>query len=984
VETNMPTHSRTISSARYPAIAATVTGLIMAAASAGALAAQAAPADSDTLEEVTITGTSIRGSAPVGNNLITVSRESIGETGAQTVQQILQNVPAVTGFGNAAQGGFGSADGSGTFAPTIHGLGASASNGTLVLIDGHRLPLTGLNHTLADPNIIAALAVERVEVLPDGASSTYGSDAVAGVINFITRRNFKGFEASAQAGFGNEYSTQSAGFLWGDAWDQSSVMLSYDYSRRSALRAGDRSFTAADHRAQGGGNFASLACGQATVNNIQFPYTGAAVASANAPCDYTGVADLLPENIRHSLLLKATHDFNDRVSFSSDTVFSKEANTAAISRGSVSSIRTFGTGNAATTQINPFFQGPTGVNSATVSWDANALLGPGAKNSAGNQVVMNSSGLQVKMGGDWVGALGFTLGTAESNLLTTGTICSSCAILALNGTTSSGGSTAATTQPGTPGTGIGGTVLNLPLTINNALDVWNAGAGNRTSAAVLAELTDSATAQNTHQTLQDFSLKFDGSLFAMPGGEAKAAVGAEFLRYQLSQQVIRSRNTGPSSQNSSTTFLGYGRNVTSGYAELLLPIFGEGNATAFAKRFDINLSGRFDKYSDFGNTTNPKLAFTWSVNNSVSMRGNYAKSFTAPALTSRGNADGTTAESSYAINSFTNVSIPNSYPNAIGLPGCTAATPTCLLGATVSTGSGLVNVTGIQLNGGNKNLKPEKGTSWSVGLDLTPSAVDGLGIHLTYWNAKYEGMITAASSSFAIGSPGLQNNLRLFPGNGGLGATTAEIAAATAGLPAGGVLPSAVYYIFSFQQSNALNLNAAGLDFDIAYKFNTGANTTWSADLSGSRKLKMDQQFGVGGAWFSVLNTAGINTTFPSVATSLRLNLGLKTGDFKVNLFTNYSGAYTNRNDLAPFRVIRSATFAPIGGGQPVDSLMTFDVHASYSLPDSGVLSKAELNFDVSNLTDKQPPFFNVAQGYDGFGGNPIGRVYTIGLSKKW
>jgi iron complex outermembrane receptor protein len=977
VEANMPTHSRTISSARYPAIAAAVTGLIMAAASAGALAAQAAPAapaDSDTLEEVTITGTSIRGSAPVGNNLITVSRESIGETGAQTVQQILQNVPAVTGFGNAAQGGFGSADGSGTFAPTIHGLGASASNGTLVLIDGHRLPLTGLNHTLADPNIIAALAVERVEVLPDGASSTYGSDAVAGVINFITRRNFKGFEASAQAGFGNEYSTQSAGFIWGDTWDQSSVMLSYDYSRRSALKAGDRSFTAADHRAQGGGNFGSFACGQATVNNILNPYTGTAPTSA--PCDYTGVADLLPENIRHSLLLKATHDFNDRVSFSSDTVFSKEANTAAVSRGSISNIRTFGTGNAATTQINPFFQGPTGVNSATVSWDANALLGPGAKNSAGNQVVMNSSGLQVKMGGDWVGALGFTLGTAESNLLTTGTICTSCAILALNGTTSSGGSQAAITQPGTGG--INGTVLNLPLTANNALDVWNLGAANRTSAAVLAQLTDSATAQNTHQTLQDFSLKFDGSLFAMPGGEAKAAVGAEFLRYQLSQQVIRARNTGPNSQNSGTTFLGYGRNVTSGYAELLLPIFGEGNATAFAKRFDISLSGRFDKYSDFGNTTNPKLAFTWSVNNSVSLRGNYAKSFTAPALTSRGNADGITAESSYTPNALSNFVIPNTYPNAIGLPGCTALTPTCTLGPSNGT------VPGIQINGGNKNLKPEKGTSWSVGLDLTPTAVDGLGIHLTYWNAKYEGMITAASASFAIGSPGLQNNLRLFPGNGGLGATQTEIAAATAGLAAGGVLPSNVYYIFSFQQANALNLNAAGLDFDIGYKFRTGANTTWSADLTGSRKLKMDQQFGVGGEWFSVLNTAGINTTFPSVATSMRLNLGLKSGDFKVNLFTNYSGAYTNRNGSAPFTLVRSATFAPIGGGQAVDSLMTFDVHASYSLPDSGVLSKAELNFDISNLTDKQPPFFNVAQGYDGFGGNPIGRVFTIGLSKKW
>jgi iron complex outermembrane receptor protein len=961
----------------HAAIAATVAGLILAAASASAMAAQAAPAGDDALEEITITGTSIRGAAPVGNNLITVSREAIGETGAQTVQQILQNVPAVTGFGNAAQGGFGSADASGTFAPTIHGLGASASNGTLVLIDGHRLPLTGLNHTLADPNIIAALAIERVEVLPDGASSTYGSDAVAGVINFITRRNFKGFEASAQAGFGNEYSTQSAGFLWGDSWDSSSVMLSYDYSRRSALKAGDRTYTAADHRAQGGANFGSFACGQATVNNIPFPYTGAAAASP--PCDYTGVADLLPENIRHSLLLKATHEFSDRVSFSSDTVFSKEANTAAISRGSITNVRVFGAGTPVPTlpnvpQINPFFQGPAGATNGTVSWDANDMFGPGAKNAAGNQVLMNSSGLQVKMGGDWVGALGFTLGTAESNLLTTGTLCTSCAILALNGTTSSSGSQLAISQPGTGG--INGTVLNLPLTNSNALDVWNAGGANQTSAAVRAQLLDSATAQNTHQTLQDFSLKFDGSLFAMPGGEAKAAIGGEFLRYQLSQQVIRSRNTGPSSQNSSTTFLGYGRNVTSAYAELLLPIFGEGNATAFAKRFDISLSDRFDKYSDFGNTTNPKLAFTWSVNSSISLRGNYAKSFTAPALTSRGNADGTTAESSYAINSLSNFSIPNTYPNAIGLPGCTALTPTCTLGAVVAG----TNVTGIQLNGGNKNLKPEKGTSWSVGLDLTPTFVDGLGVHLTYWNAKYEGMITAASASFAIGSPGLQNNLQLFPG----GATQAQIAAATAGLPAGGVLPTNVFYIFSFQQANALNLNASGLDFDVAYQFKTGANSTWSADLSGSRKLKMDQQFGVGGQWFSVLNTAGINTTFPSVATSIRLNLGWKNEDVKVNLFANYSGAYTNRNGNAPFALVRSATFAPIGGGQPIPALTTFDLHGSYKLPDSGVLSKAELNLDVSNLTDKKPPFFNVAQGYDGFGGNPIGRVVTIGLSKKW
>ena len=270
-----------------------LSGLAATAAAADQSVDQPANQPADTgakLEEIVITGTSIRGAAPVGANLITVGREQIAETGAQTMQQILSSVPAVTGFGNASQGGFGSADASGTYAPTIHGLGASASNGTLVLIDGHRLPLSGINHTLADPNIISPLAVDRVEVLPDGASSTYGSDAVAGVINVITRRNFKGFEASAQEGFANGYNTQDVGLLWGDSWADSSVMVAYNYSRRSALSNGDRSFTAANHTAQGGGDFASYNCGPASAQvggkYYLYPYNGAAATSPG--CDYTG------------------------------------------------------------------------------------------------------------------------------------------------------------------------------------------------------------------------------------------------------------------------------------------------------------------------------------------------------------------------------------------------------------------------------------------------------------------------------------------------------------------------------------------------------------------------------------------------------------------------------------------------------------------------------------------------------------------------
>src|SRR5277367_320031 len=111
-------------------VASCVFGILTGLAATAAVADQSVdpPANQPTdtgpkLEEIVITGTSIRGAAPVGANLITVGRDQIAETGAQTMQQILSSVPAVTGFGNSSQGGFGSADASGTFAPTIHGLG---------------------------------------------------------------------------------------------------------------------------------------------------------------------------------------------------------------------------------------------------------------------------------------------------------------------------------------------------------------------------------------------------------------------------------------------------------------------------------------------------------------------------------------------------------------------------------------------------------------------------------------------------------------------------------------------------------------------------------------------------------------------------------------------------------------------------------------------------------------------------------------------
>src|SRR6185437_7693958 len=216
-----------------------------------------APAPSTAVQEIVVTGTSIRGVAPVGASVVSVGQDIIEKTASQTPQQILQNVPAIVGMQSSGQGGFSSFDNAGVYAPVIHGLGASASNQTLILIDGHRVPYSGLNHTLTDPNMVPPIALQRVEVLAEGASSIYGSDAVAGVVNFITRPTFDGFKVEGQAGFGDQYHTYAFGAMAGKKWDTGSAWVAYNYDFRSDLLQANRPYTLANHLAQGGTDLAS-------------------------------------------------------------------------------------------------------------------------------------------------------------------------------------------------------------------------------------------------------------------------------------------------------------------------------------------------------------------------------------------------------------------------------------------------------------------------------------------------------------------------------------------------------------------------------------------------------------------------------------------------------------------------------------------------------------------------------------------------------
>ncbi|MEO6153694.1 MAG: TonB-dependent receptor, partial [Croceibacterium sp.] len=927
--------------------------------------------------------------APVGSNLVTISAEDISKLGANTVQQVLKSVPAVVGLNSPGQGAFGSFDGSGTNAPTIHSLGASASNSTLILLNGHRLPVGGANHLLADPNIIPPMMLQRVEVLSDGASSVYGSDAVAGVINFITRRNLDGVELNVQKGFGEQYGTLNAGAAFGKTWDSGSFILGYAYSKRDNLSAGDRAFSASPNLvARGGFNFLDNFCGPTASlvsggKTYYSPYTSGApfiagsvsnpIANQNGQCGYPNAWDLIPSELRHNAMASIRQEVGDALTVTADLVYSNRENVQRVSRGNATGT-VYRSGAPAGNANNPFgaaafaslttagapvFIAGTGATSATVNFNGDALLGPGASITGRDETYYGRLDLEYKLSDAWNVNLGTVIGRDVSSVESFGRINASGFQLALNGKASA-------TINGVVNT------VSQPLTAANALDVFGT-AG--TSPATLATLTDSRTFQQGNTTLVNVYGKVDGDLFNLPGGRAKIAIGGEYTRYKLVQDTVQPNGLGAASFNSLAYVLDYGRNVKSGYAELYLPLIGPDQHVPGVFRFDLNISGRIDTYSDVGTTKNPKIAANWEVIEGVRLRGNWARSFVAPALTSIGsNAQGRTGESNFT--GGPSVTLPYSiFPSAATVPGCVSTATSCTL----------LGVNGIQLNGGNANLVPQRGKAWSVGVDIAPRSLRGLRVAVTYWHNELRGGITAPQLALVTGSSALSQYLTVYPS----GATAAQIAALTASLPQTGTVGSPIYFIYSNQQQNVLNLNVEGIDVAASYKLETGSAGNFTFGVGLSRKTKFDQFFGAagqGGTVFSVLGYAGYNLTFPSLKYEGRYSLGWEMGNFDANVFVNHTGGYINYGNPVNARVLVGGL--PSSGGDPVKSFVTVDTHLAYTLTEMGFLHSAQIYLDTNNLLNTPPPFYNTyglnnAIGYDGTNANPIGRVITVGLKTK-
>jgi len=331
-----------------------------------------------------------------------------------------------------------------------------------------------------------------------------------------------------------------------------------------------------------------------------------------------------------------------------------------------------------------------------------------------------------------------------------------------------------------------------------------------------------------------------------------------------------------------------------------------------------------------------------------------------------------------------NVPVAN-YPEVRGVPGCATATVTCALG--LSSNPGLRR----QLGGGFDNIQPETGRSWSVGADWSPDFVPGFLANVTLFNNVFSGGVTSPNANSIVNSGGLHNRLTVCPS----GCTPAQIAtfANTAnGVTLSSTIPGTVYFLLDQNSGNVLNLDIQGIDLQLSYVLQTQNLGQFRFANALTEFLRFRQNFG-GGESFSILNTSGYNTTFPSVRTQDRLSLGWTGGPLALDAFFNFTGSYRNWSNTSVVPVVTSAFGTPISGGDHVASNLTVDLHAAYNFQ-IGSTRNLQVYLDAKNVLNRAPPFYNGttggilgpggntpgSYGFNGFVSNPIGRIISLGL----
>lgn len=839
------------------------------------------------LETIVTTGSRIRGIAPVGSTMVAVGREDIDVSPAISTVDLLREVPQVINLGNdathrGAQGGNANV----RFASGIN-LRGIGPNATLLLVDGQRMPLGGGQVHFVDPNVIPTIALERMEVIADGASAVYGSDAVAGVVNMILRSDYIGAESSVRFGVADSYDKRQIGQLFGFGWDSGNLMLAYENSYNTSLYGADRDWYSSDQRDHGGGDYRSTFCSPGTlvVGGVRYALPsgdGTSVdPSALTPntqnrCDDIRETDLIPRSDRHSFALKASQQITDRIRFNTMGFYSERD--YAI-RGYLNQSRA--TGSLTVPNTNAFFVSPVpDATSVTVTYLFPEAFGPSI-NEGTSTSYMAVAGFTADLFSDWQVSLNGSYGESEDITYSTNSIHQ--------------------------------TELRAALASSDPATAFNPfGDGTGMSPSVIDRVRTRFLNDVDHR-LSTVSLEGNGSLFDLPAGTVRLAIGVEHREESFAQDGVR--------PGSAVAVADFSREIDSAYSELYVPLV---SGAPLADELNLSLAIRYDKYDDFGSTTNPKFGVNWRPTSNLLLTGSYGTSFRAPSLSE------VHAEASI-------------YQRVLADP----LSPTG-------------QSTGLSVAGGNTSLDPEEATTRSFGVEWEPYALPGLRANVTYFDVEYTGQIfDLHGTPSRLADPAYSAFVTRNP-------TQEQIQALLAtGWRHGDIInPALVTFIIDGRRQNMSETRASGIDYQLRFSSDTNVGQL---------------AFGVFGSYFTRFEIAqSALAPYRSVRdyidnplrSRVRGMAAWASNGFHANAFINHSNSYTNNLVAEPERVSSWTT-------------VDLDVGYSFERTDS-LLDGVRVSLSVENAFDKQPPYVNNEDGFDPQIASAIGRLVSLSLRKNW
>lgn len=877
----------------------------------------AEPADE---QAIVVTGTNIRGRTEGAAPVQVIGREDIERSGQGSVAEAIAALPQ--NFG-----GTGTEDTVLTASDrTIpnNGLGSSAnlralgSDATLTLINGRRVAGSGGKGDFTDLSLIPLAAVDRIEVLTDGASAIYGSDAVGGVVNVLLRRNFSGAETRLRVGTATEGDTQEVqlGQVFGARWNGGSLLAAYEFQRRDALHAGDRSFTStADLRPSGGNDFRSFFSSPGTlvgpgpsgglVPRFAIPRnqngTGLRPADFLPGANLTSAiegTDLLPRQTRHAGYLLLRQNLAPGVE--------------AFAEGRYGHRRYFFAGPASTTVVqvtgsNPFFVSPDGAPFSLVAYSFIDELGP-TENRGTVEAYSAAAGLTVELGDAWSADAYLAYARERTGVDQTNLI---------NDTFLAEASGALPDNPNTPFSAARDGFFN-PY-----------GDGRVNSAVVLDFVGQGYTHDRINSGLLSANLTVGGTLFDLPGGEVRAALGASFRR----ESFVRNGEsqlfgTAPTP----AVAVDEARNVLAFFGEVTVPLFGPSNARPGLQRLELSAALRHERYDDFGASTNPRLGVIWEPVTGFRLRGSYGTSFRSPAL--RETTD-----------------------------------PLAVSATQLRDNAGALNIV-LFLGGGNPDLEPERATSWTFGAQLLPSAVPGLRAEATYFQTRFSNRIgTPAFEDLTVALR--DGNLSPFvtpisPVTNPADRARVDMLRATPGASVPAFVSSEQFrFIIDGRYVNTAQVLVRGIDVLVSQRFGLFGGEA-SVAFNGSYLIDYRRQTTPVSPLIERVDTVG---NPPDLR--LRASANWDRGPFGATASLNYVDSYRDNVSVPP---------------RSVSAWTTLDVQLRYRPQWGGWLRGLSFSLSIQNLFDSDPPFVNrtTGQAYDATNADPLGRFIAFQLIKSW